>query len=188
MKVEVIHIPVKTLKVRVLTAKYTRSFLKVLTKAIGHSSNDSIIVVDFTGIDLISYKLCADVAEVLIRSRIDGHRILQGKSLILKNLNEECKETVAATMKLRNDAVLTYDKGPEILGHFPAFLQQTFDFVCAHEPVSANQVAEQLKLKIGVAAERLRRLTEWGFVVRQMRPSTRKAIYEYRPVDPDTNK
>jgi hypothetical protein len=162
---------------KVLTIAHKRPMLRLLYRSIKNRPEGGYVVVDFAGIDLLSFTLADEVAGELCRARIGR--------IILTNLNPECADTISASLRLRNEAVLAY-RGTTavILGHYPDFLLQSFNYVLEHQPVTAAQLAGDFDIKVAVAAERLRRLMEWGFVIRDTRASTRRPIFEYRIANP----
>jgi len=105
---------------------------------------------------------------------------------VLINVGDEAYASITAALMLRRkpDAVLAVRPrhGLDIIGHYPTFLRAAFGAVKSHERLTAAEAATVLKIKPAVAAERLRRLAEWGFVVRHARVSARRAVFEYTMV------
>jgi hypothetical protein len=174
MRVEVIALTPPT---RILHGRDISRVVATVIRALHATPKDGCLVLDLADVEIATYRFVAGVADHLIRGR-PRHA---GKSLMVINVNPECASAIDAAMRLNRDAVLVRRRegGFEILGHYPKFLRDTFSLVQERGPISATQMARVLNLKLTAASERLRRLSEWGFVIRTPRVSRRGPIYVY---------
>ncbi|MBM4442398.1 MAG: hypothetical protein FJ027_18435 [Candidatus Rokubacteria bacterium] len=166
----------------VITARHARRVTVALLRRLQQLPASGLLTLDLDGIEVMSARFCSELADTLIRRRLRR----QDKYFVLVNVGDEAHAAITAALRLRQkpDAVLAVRPryGLDIIGHYPSFLRAAFIAVKNHEPVTAAEAAALLKIKPAIAAERLRRLAEWGFVVRQAKVSARRAVFEYTMV------
>jgi len=146
---------------------------QIILDVLRETPPSGVVALDCYGISMLDVRFARLVAEKVIRSRDQsGKRYNEGKYIVLWNCSEEVAETCDLVLRSLRDAVLAFRPGNEnhqhafILGSIPSYLREVIQLLVTRESITSKELAALLGLRESAAAERLRRLHEWGFVTR----------------------
>jgi hypothetical protein len=143
---------------------------------------DEVVALDFSAIAVISVPFADACLGRLLSGKVSG--FYEEHPLVLLNADEDVRETIAATLKLRHLVALSLSsEGPQLLGADEA-LTQTMGAAVALHDFSVLELADRLNLSPQAANNRLRALTRSGALHRQ-RVNPRHGGREFRYRVPD---
>lgn len=130
-----------------------------------HQPPDVVVSLSFQGIVFVDIS-CADEIACRLMKRIKSGE-MQGKFLILTDLEESVREIIAAALDQQDLCCLAELPGRlEILGRISGELRQTYEFAASKGFVSTGDIQTHFRLKMSAASNRLVRLEESGLVYR----------------------
>lgn len=168
------------------TVTYVKAILEQLPEG-------GCLIIDFRGILSLDFKLAWEVAKRLRRDTSrKGARLFKGKHYLLRNMNESCESTINAVLRLLQEAALVeaHDGGGgelQVIGHFPSYLQEALEQIPKDRFLSTQEIAKRLRSynSRNGPAEIMRRLYDWGFVIRRFELKDRArlaVVYKYRRI------
>lgn len=138
---------------------------------------DEVVALDFDAINVISVPFADACLGRLLSGKVGG--FYEEHPLVLWNADEDVRETIAATLKLRHLVALSLSSnGAQLLGADDV-LSQTMGAAVELGDFSVLDLAEQLNLSPQAANNRLRALTRSGALHRH-RVNPRHGGREFR--------
>jgi DNA-binding transcriptional ArsR family regulator len=158
---------------------------------ITEAKEGNYLVFDFSEIEVCDVS-CAD--EIVFES---VYRIITEKlhlCIILCNYNEQILENIQGAQLYKQQKlskeygqkiglpVLCYNSEIFLLGDIEDNLQETFDFVMKRKQLTARELSEIKDIAINNASNRLKKLYDYGLIMREVRTSDTGQYYIYTNV------
>ncbi len=146
-------------------------------------SEDDILLIDFTGVEIVDFSFSSEVIAVLI-SRLSGE--LFGKHVVLTGLNNFVQENVAMALEKAEICSIVWSQHfnqCELIGKCSDGLLQLFTLIRDLKKTDSPSLANTLNTTVQVINNRLRILTNLGLVKRvDVTAPTGGKQYEYYSV------
>ncbi len=136
-----------------------------LSKRIEQQSNaESIVQLDFQQVKLMDYSAADELVCKLLRRLTGGD--IDGKFLVLLNINDQSKENIQAALELQQLACIHIAPNGErqLLGKISPELADTYELAVKLGRITARDLVREAGLKISAGGNRLTRLKQLGLL------------------------
>jgi len=148
---------------------------KELLNSLEGLSEGSLLVVDLTGLDVLSGSFADEaLAETVARLAAGA---LPGRYLLVRSPSDELLEDLESKLKGRRLALLALVRETwRVLGHLPPHLSQALEWLTARGEGTSQELSETLGVSVAGASVRLTELSRLRLVHRVQKPRSMGGI------------
>jgi hypothetical protein len=122
------------------------------------------VVLDFAGVDLISYSFADELVSGLLSDRLAGR--LGERAVVVTGANEDVLEPIQRSLERRDYVGAYLQSDRVVLLHAPPHLQETFDACQERGEFRTGELAQDLAISVSACNNRLKPLLASGLLAR----------------------
>ena len=168
------------------TRRTGEHFLARLKDAVAAANHNDVIFLSFTGIEFMDPSFTDEVLGTIGTER--AQRKFIGPRLVLSDVNFDLRDNITTLLDSRprrtriGNCVFPVidEKGRmDLVGPREDYIDETFRFLKRKEAITARDLQENFKLKIGAASTRLKAIYDLGLAVRSAHRDAPGGQYTY---------